>query len=42
MLLFSLDGDDRTIRILLLAKVILLSVFDYVLISRFNDLGAVY
>lgn len=42
VLLFSLDGDDRTIRILLLAKVILLSVFDYVLISRFNDLGAVY
>lgn len=42
VLLFTLNNDYKTVGALLIGKVILLSVCDYLLISRFSDIGAAY
>lgn len=42
ILLFTLNDDYKTIFILLISKVILLSLFDYLFIGQFKDIGASY
>lgn len=42
ILLLTLNEDDKTVKILLVFKVIMLSLLDFVLISKYKDIGASY
>lgn len=42
IILFTLNEDHKTVGALLICKIILLSLFDYIFISKFKDIGASY
>lgn len=42
IILFTLNEDHKTVGTLLICKIILLSLFDYIFISKFKDIGASY
>lgn len=42
ILLFTLNEDDKTVKTLLVFKVIMLSFLDFVLIRKYKDIGASY
>ncbi|MGN0583647.1 MAG: hypothetical protein ACI4KB_13190 [Oscillospiraceae bacterium] len=42
IILFVLNADYKTVCTLIISRVLMLSVFDYLLISKFNDIGASY
>ena len=42
VLFFTINSDHKTVWILIIVKVVMLCVCDYILISKFKDIGAAY
>lgn len=42
ILILTLNCDNRMINILIVCKLVLLSIFDYIFIHKFNNIGAAY
>lgn len=42
IILFTLNDDHRTVGTLIIFKLVLLALFDYIFISKFKDIGASY